>query len=362
MKILYAVQGTGNGHISRAMEVIPILQKKGEVDVLISGTDCDLQLPFEVKYKLRGLGFVFGKNGGIDLLATYQKSRLRGLLKEVKSLPVHEYDLVISDFEPVSAWACYLRNRPCIGLSHQAGVMNKKAPEPKRKDRVGRAILRSYAPATVRYGFHFENYDDNVYTPVIRQQVRRMTVTNDGHYTVYLPAYSEKRIIQELIKFEGVKWEIFSKHFTHNISSESIRLFRINNETFLQSMASSAGVLCGAGFETPAEALYLEKKLLVIPMKHQYEQHCNAEALRQMGVPVIKSLKEKNRHVIARWIASTEKIKVDYPDETQKIIDDVIDAHGLNASELSIASFEDQQLSVKKMRGMTIKRILLKLS
>ena len=28
MKILYAIQGTGNGHISRARDIIPILKKK----------------------------------------------------------------------------------------------------------------------------------------------------------------------------------------------------------------------------------------------------------------------------------------------------------------------------------------------
>ncbi|MET0298839.1 MAG: glycosyltransferase family protein, partial [Flavitalea sp.] len=76
MKILYAVQGTGNGHVCRATEIIPILQKKGEVDILISGTQSDVQLPFPVKYKFGGLGFVFGKKGGVDLLATYRKSHL----------------------------------------------------------------------------------------------------------------------------------------------------------------------------------------------------------------------------------------------------------------------------------------------
>ena len=38
MKILYAIQGTGNGHLSRARDIIPILQKKGDVDILVSGT------------------------------------------------------------------------------------------------------------------------------------------------------------------------------------------------------------------------------------------------------------------------------------------------------------------------------------
>jgi len=38
MKILYAVQATGNGHIARAIEMMPHLQKYGEVDVFLSGS------------------------------------------------------------------------------------------------------------------------------------------------------------------------------------------------------------------------------------------------------------------------------------------------------------------------------------
>ena len=37
MRILYGIQGTGNGHISRALEVLPYLKKKASVDILISG-------------------------------------------------------------------------------------------------------------------------------------------------------------------------------------------------------------------------------------------------------------------------------------------------------------------------------------
>lgn len=73
MKILYAIQGTGNGHLSRAMDIIPILQRKGELDILVSGIQGDLELPYPVKYKFLGLSFIFGKKGGIALLDTYRR-------------------------------------------------------------------------------------------------------------------------------------------------------------------------------------------------------------------------------------------------------------------------------------------------
>ena len=61
MKILYAIQGTGNGHLSRARDIIPILQKNGELDILVSGIQTDVALPYPVKYKFKGLSFIFGK-------------------------------------------------------------------------------------------------------------------------------------------------------------------------------------------------------------------------------------------------------------------------------------------------------------
>ena len=42
MKILYGIQGTGNGHISKSETIYPLLKKYGEVDVLISASNLSL--------------------------------------------------------------------------------------------------------------------------------------------------------------------------------------------------------------------------------------------------------------------------------------------------------------------------------
>ena len=39
-------------------------------------------------------------------------------------------------------------------------------------------------------------------------------------------------------------------------------------------------------------------------MKSQYEQHCNAAALKRMGVPILKNIKKKRLKKIAKWIDS----------------------------------------------------------
>ena len=324
MKILYAIQGTGNGHISRARSIIPLLHEHGEVDILVSGMQVDVTLDYPIKYRFQGLGFIFGKNGGIDLLATYRKNKLKQFRKEIRSLPVRDYDLVISDFEPVSAWACLQQNKACIGLSHQAAVLYTAAPHPKKKDLVGMAFLNYYAPATVQYGFHFRAYGTGICTPVIREGVRQCITSEEDHYTVYLPAYSDRRIISMLTQVRNVQWEVFSKNAQTITHEQNIIIRPIDDHAFLESMATSSGVLCGAGFETPAEALFLKKKLMVIPMKGQYEQQCNGATLKLMGVPVLKSLKHKHIPLIEAWIAESDIVAVDYPDSTAYIIDQLI--------------------------------------
>jgi len=330
MKILYAIQGTGNGHLSRARDIIPLLQQKADLDILVSGIQADVQLPYPIKYNFTGLSFIFGKNGGVDFLSTFRKSRFKKLYREIKTLPIEDYDLVLNDFEPVSAWACKLKGIDCIGLSHQAAVINNKSPKPNKSDPFGKSILNNYAPVTHSYGFHFQAYDRNIYTPVIRKQVREALSKDMNHFTVYLPSYDDERIIKILSEIRDVEWEVFSKHSKKEYSKSNVHVRPVTNDEFIKSMIDCSGMLCGAGFETPAEALFLGKKLMVIPMKGQYEQQCNAAALQTMNVPVIKSLKKKNIDRIRAWTISEKAVSVDYPDLTGSIIDEIFKQHGFS--------------------------------
>jgi predicted glycosyltransferase len=55
-------------------------------------------------------------------------------------------------------------------------------------------------------------------------------------------------------------------------------------------MIHSQGIITGGGFETPAEALFLGKKIMSIPIKGQYEQQCNAAALKTLGAKVLTDM------------------------------------------------------------------------
>ncbi|MBP9882223.1 MAG: glycosyl transferase [Chitinophagales bacterium] len=327
MKILYAIQSTGNGHLSRATEILPHLLDYGDVDILISGSRNNLDLPFLVKFRKRGLNFQNGKRGGINYLQTILQCRPFRFLKDVLHFPVEQYDLVLNDFEPVTAWACRLKHKACVGMSHQASFVSAKTPRPAIRRFADEMLLSHFAPAHEYTGFHFSRYDHFIHLPVIRKRIREAENIHGNHYTVYLPSYADRFLIKRLNKLDEVLWEVFSKDCRYPERFKNVVLFPITSERFSKSLTSCSGVLCGAGFETPAEALFLKKKLMAIPMKGQYEQACNSAALQQMGIKTLTALDNDFHLELLNWMETPAITSVCYPDATAKIVESIITKH-----------------------------------
>lgn len=125
MRILYGVQGTGNGHISRCRLIAKALQAEGvDVDYVLSGREAhayfDMQ-EFGDYRAVPGLTFVT-RNGAIDLLATVGRSQPLRLFRDIRQLSLQDYDFIVSDFEPVTAWAAKKQNIPSLGKIGRAHV------------------------------------------------------------------------------------------------------------------------------------------------------------------------------------------------------------------------------------------------
>ena len=341
MKALYAVQATGNGHISRAKEIIPYIRTNIEVDVLLSGTSSEIELGFPIRFRLKGLSFEFGKNGGINIFKSIFKLNFWQFFKDVKRLPLKEYDFVINDFEPVSACACVIKKKHCIALSHQYSLLNNKAPKPIKNSKLSNLILRYYAPSSIGYGFHFKPYTSNTYLPIIKKEFKNVfSPIKKNFFVVYLPAFDDNKIIGVLSKIHKTNWVVFSKYSKKKYKVDNIKIRPVSNKSFNRKLMNCRGVLCGAGFETPSEALFLKKKLLVIPMKNQYEQQCNAMALKEIGVPVIYDFNKKNIKKLKDWISSKKIIRVDFSESPRKVINRLfIDYIKIKSKEKILSSY-----------------------
>ena len=326
MKVLFGIQGTGNGHISRCRELLKHLLRRAEVDVLVSGYHHEVDLGFEVKFKLPGLGFTFGKRGGIDYWNSVRNFSPYKLISDIYKIPVHRYDLVISDFEPITAWSAKLRSAPSVSLSHQAAFLSPNIPRPRQENRIQELIIKWYSPSPSHIGLHFQEYDEFIFTPIIREEIRNTDVRNRGHYTVYLPSY-DYSFLSGLFRRIYVKWEVFSKHHKGEPYRDSnVTVYPVNNGEFVRSLSECEGILCNAGFETPAETLYLGKKLMVVPMRRQYEQQCNAEALERLGVPVVRDLGNEFENKLCDWINSSFAFNADYKNNLPLIVERIFDS------------------------------------
>lgn len=348
MKILYAVQATGNGHIARAKELIPYLQRYGQVDVFLSGNNSNLKVDLPVKYQSKGVSLFYGNRGGLDYWKMAKELSLFSIIKEARALPVDQYDFVINDFESITSLACKIKQVPSIGFGHQASFKSKLTPRPASKDWMGELVLNNYATASKYIGLHFEQYDDFIYSPIIKEQVLLATPSNLGHIAVYLSHYSDEVVASYLNKLPNQVFHLFSKKEKTINQRANIIYMPIDNALFTQSMINATGIITGAGFETPAEALYLNKKLLCVPIKGQYEQLCNAAALNKFGVPVITSLAADFTKQVENWLNGAPQTKLNLSFDTATIVEKLMEAaYSLQVQEQEFNEYELDNLSLK---------------
>ncbi|MBP6236684.1 MAG: hypothetical protein KA270_06885 [Saprospiraceae bacterium] len=302
MKILYSVQATGNGHISRAHQLYPYLCEMGEVDIMLSGSNATLAMDIPVTYRSKGMSLFYSRCGGLDYFKTWKAFSYRQIRKNARDLPVEKYDLVINDFDHVTATACRLKNVPSVQFGHQASFMSAATPRPADKSIIGELILKKYAPATRYVGLHFDRYDDFIFPPVIKESFIQSKPEDHGHITVYTPAYQTEcieNIFRQIAPME-VHW--FLPHITSPYKDGNIHFFPVDQRFFNESLIHCHGLVTGGGFETPAEALYLKKKLLIIPIDGQYEQQCNAAALEKAGITKLRFLDESTAPIFLDWV------------------------------------------------------------
>ena len=312
MKILYGVQGTGHGHISRARVILPRLREIAQVDVLISGYNFKLHLDGEITYKARGISLAYDRKGSVDVLETALNIQPVKLLQDIQSLPIEDYDFVVNDYEPVTAWAAQTAGLSCVAISHQASFLSEKTPRPKKKSLVAEGILRHFAPSNSAVACHYLRYDYFIEPPIVRKQIQRLSPFRQDHVTVYLPAFNASELLPYFKQVREVKWHFFTADCEQDYWDENVWIRPVGNESFLESIESCEGIVSATGFETTSESMYLRKKLLTIPIKNQYEQLCNAAAIEQLGGKVVYDIGPEFVFQLRQWLQSG--IHLDLPE------------------------------------------------
>lgn len=339
MKVLYAIQTTGNGHVTRSKEIISILEKRVEVDVVFSGPKNKLlTIKNKVIKHYKGLTFYYTKKGQINWVKTFIKNNLIQFVLDVLRCNTKEYDLVINDFEPITAWSCYLTNRRCVALSNQYAMLSDKEFVKAAKHKLTINFLKYFAPTKKGYGFHLVQRGKNIFQPVIRKKIRKLEVSDKGHIVVYLPNYSLKKQLDVFSQFKQHDWIVFSPHQKKPSANGNIRLEPINENTFIKKLVSCKAVISSSGFSTLSEVLFLNKPFLTIPVNSHMEQAYNAKIVKHLGGTVLTKLSLKKTEKIQHWLNNLKPIKLSYSLSYQDIVDEILIDYIKSIADLKIAA------------------------
>lgn len=310
MKILYGVQGTGNGHLSRARVIAKALAEKAiSVDYLFSGRPAEDYFSMENfgNYQTRkGLTF-YSQQGKIQLLSTLTKNHPSQALFDIRELNCQAYDLIISDFEPITAWAAKRAKKPSLSISHQSAF---RYNVPKAKGYLGaKAIMRLFAPTDYHFGLHWHHFNQPILPPVIDSM--QPATSTAGKIIVYMGFEALDDILHLIKPFTQADFHVYAK-VNQAQQIGNIYIKPLSHQGFHKDLLDCQGVIANAGFELASEAISLGKKILVKPLLGQYEQQCNAKALTQLGYGV--SMQKLDRGVLQQWLNSPSTIVNAYPD------------------------------------------------
>lgn len=325
MNILYALQGAIPGAVERAHVLVDALSVYANVEVLHSGPEPAAGTNgLAIRHRLGGLAYTDAP-GNLSQLISGMPALPPALLADVWRCPVQKYDLLIHDFEPVSAWAAIFKGVPSVALGHHAAFHSKAVPRPQPVNWISEQMLRMLAPASQSVGIHFKAYAENVHPPVLGTAAlshhARVTMP---FYLVRLPEFPDDKVVAMLHRHWDVNWVLLSDACVEGYQQQNVRIRPYSPDNFGKALACCTGLLSEADFGTCAEALYLRKKLFVIPRTGHYLQHCDAAALTALGVPAgefDQTLEEQLRN----WLRQAWEIETFSPAPVAELVTQILD-------------------------------------
>jgi uncharacterized protein (TIGR00661 family) len=261
-----------------------------------------------------GLSFAF-INGRIDKSETLKRNLLK--LPEAnkqndelfkKYFEPFGPDLVVSDFEPFSAWWAWRNRVPFISIDHEHMLTLCKLQHPARNwfSRITASVVTEchYVGAVAYIIVNFFEVPLRVDSailapPIIRPVVTTLEAEQGGHILLYsTTGKGQDKLRDVLHEFGGQEFRIYG--FNSNATDGNCIFKERSTEGFLVDLASARGVIASAGFSLISECLHLKKKMLLLPVAGQYEQIINAHYVQELGLGV--SAEQLDEAAVAQFL------------------------------------------------------------
>lgn len=343
MKFIFVVQGEGRGHATQAIALQERLQDCGhEVVKVYYGTSPHRPIADFVKEKFEGkLAYYDSPN----FLPSKKKTNILKSFFYNLLLSRHFYqsadrlaadiagiqaDRVVNFYEPLLGVA-YSRNKilqPMICIAHQYTFLHPDYSFPKgfflRKRMLQYLTNKTRQQAMFSIALSLVPMSDleekHIYVapPLIRKQVLQATSRQGDYLHGYL---LNEGYLQEI---DNPSLNIDVNLFVGEACTSKnphVKTFLLNDSQYLSSMAGAKAVICTAGFETVAEAMYLGKPVLVVPVN--FEQQCNANEMQRGGAGVADKHFDIARlnHFVSHYINNNVNFPIWEREHRHKIVD-----------------------------------------
>lgn len=303
-RIFYSMCGEGRGHAARVRAMVENLKHEHQLVLFAPDQAYEFLAPrypagtpnVEVR-RIPGLRFHYAR-GRLDLFGTMFAGahywwRMPGLVRRLRRMIRREKpDLVISDFEPALPRAANKMNVPFISLNHQhflvacdlsslpsdlrswAGMMSLAVRAHHRGQR--RTIISSFFQTDLLPGM---NRCVQV-GPLLRPEVLAAKPRDEGHLLSYLRVATPPKVL-DLLKQSGREVRVYG--FGERPDDGCLKFRALNEQTFVDDLASCSAMIGAAGNQSLGEAIYLGKPVFALPEEQHHEQMINSHFLAQMG-------------------------------------------------------------------------------
>ncbi len=333
VKVLYGVQGTGNGHISRAgaMNKAFAELKRFQVSWIMSGRPREQIMCCDDYNWYRGMTFSTS-NGRIEVLNTIAGNNLLQFMHDISELCLDNYDLIISDFEPVVSWAAKKQGKKTLGIGHQHAFFY---PVPVAgNNKLSELTMKYFAPADIKLGLHWHHFDQPILPPIVDMlDVSLEQKVVSDKVLVYLPFENQDKLVQLFKDLPQWNFYIYSAEM-EDYNLGNIHTRSISKTGFKNDLVSANALITNSGFELISESLVLGKRILTKPLHGQIEQLSNARALAELDYATVIS--EITLKAISQWLERPGKAcQVQYPDVAKAIAKWINEEQSKSIEELS---------------------------
>lgn len=345
-KLIFGVCGIGRGHIYRQLPIISHFAKTSKVAIFAFGESYIFYKDFfvnnsNVKIFRVVVPWIHGGDVGIN----YQKTSSEPFNKKNNLISqnfatmgkAYEFfagkpDLVVSDYEPVSAQYSYSLNVPLITIDQQSKYFYDGYPD--QLDNLSsveeRARLNLFFPkADMRIACSFflppsnkityRDFKITIMPPVIRNDVAKLKTTEHelpDCVLVYLSPYrsfvqNASEVLSILAKFPKHSFHLFVSRESDfkKIKQQLPKNTKVNfhgDREFFNVLRSASSAICTAGHMFISEMMFLNKPIYVIPLQ-TYEQKYNAKIIEDNGFGVARPKIDFNS--LCNFLADIKKFK-----------------------------------------------------